>query len=98
MKIMKIIAGAGKYTEKTIIEKKGKIMYTYIKNKGLKMELLNRVQAAEYLGLKPRTLDVWASTKRYDLKYIKVGGKVKYRKEHLDQFLESRTISNAEQK
>ena len=55
--------------------------------------LLNRKEAAEYLGLEPRTLDVWASTKRYNLKYIKVGRLCKYRKEDLDAFLDSRTIN-----
>lgn len=55
-------------------------------------QFYNRVEAAEYLGVKPHTLDVWACTKRYDLKYIKVGRLVKYKKEHLDEFLSSRLV------
>lgn len=55
-------------------------------------DFYNRKEAAEYLGVKPHTLDVWASQKRYDLKYIKVGRLVKYKKEHLDEFLAARVI------
>jgi hypothetical protein len=46
-------------------------------------------RAALYIGLKNHnTLAVWRSTKRYDLKFIKVGGAVRYRKSTLDKFLE----------
>lgn len=55
--------------------------------------LLCREQAAEYLGVKPRTLDVWASTHRYNLKFIKVGRLAKYRIEDLDDFLDRRTVN-----
>ena len=57
-----------------------------------KPEFLDTKQAAEFLGgLSPVTLNTWRSTKRYDLPYIKVGGKVRYRLEELIAFLESRT-------
>ena len=56
------------------------------------MKLLNRKEAGEYLGIKPNTLDAWASTGRYNLKYIKVGRLVRYRKEDLDAFPEERTM------
>lgn len=55
-------------------------------------KLLNSTQAANYIGVAPGTLEVWRSTKRYNLPYIKVGRLVKYRKESLDAFLESRTV------
>lgn len=55
---------------------------------------LTRKEAAEYLGVKPGTLDVWACTGRYHLKYIKVGRLVRYRKEDLDEFLDKRTVNN----
>lgn len=55
--------------------------------------LYSRDEAADYLGLKSQTLDVWASTKRYNLKYIKVGRLAKYRKEDLDDFLARRTVN-----
>jgi excisionase family DNA binding protein len=59
--------------------------------------LLTRKQAAEYLGLEPRTLDVWACTKRYNLRFTKVGRLAKYRKEDLDDFLAQRTVNVAEE-
>lgn len=59
--------------------------------------LLSRRQAAEYLGVELETLHNWACTKRYNLKYIKVGRLAKYRKEDLDDFLARRTISSNEE-
>ncbi len=50
--------------------------------------LFNRKKAAQYLGdFSPGTLAVWACTKRYDLKFIKIGRSVRYRKSDLDAFL-----------
>lgn len=57
-----------------------------------KSALYNNDEAAQYLGIKPRTLEVWRSTKRYSIPYVKVGGLVRYRLESLDKFLESRTV------
>jgi excisionase family DNA binding protein len=57
-----------------------------------KAELFNNTEAAAYIGVTPGTLEVWRSTKRYNLPFIKVGRLVKYRKESLDAFLESRTV------
>lgn len=57
--------------------------------------LLSRPQAATYLGVKPNTLAVWQSTKRYRIPYIKVGRLVKYHKADLDAFLQQRTIGGA---
>lgn len=53
--------------------------------------LRDEVFAARYIGVKPGTLQVWRSTKRYDLPYIKVGRLVRYRQSALDAFLTSRT-------
>lgn len=58
--------------------------------------LLTRKQAAEYIGVEPSTLDVWASTKRYSLKFIKVGRLAKYRITDLDEFLSRRTVNAGE--
>lgn len=61
------------------------------------MELLNqfltRKEAAIYLGVKPETLDRWACTKRYKIKYTKIGRLTKYRKEDLDAFIQERTVN-----
>jgi excisionase family DNA binding protein len=57
-----------------------------------KSDLLTREQAAEYLGIKPETLAVWLTTKRYNLPVVKIGRCVRYRLRDLEQFIESRTI------
>ena len=49
--------------------------------------LLDRKTAAKYLAVSPGTLAVWDCTKRYDLKPIKVGRAVRYRRADLDAFL-----------
>ena len=54
--------------------------------------LLDRKSAARYLRVSPGTLAVWDCTKRYDLKPIKIGRAVRYRKADLDQFIEQRLL------
>ncbi|KQS34232.1 helix-turn-helix domain-containing protein [Dyadobacter sp. Leaf189] len=54
--------------------------------------LLDRKAAARYLAVSPGTLAVWDCTKRYDLKPIKVGRAVRYRKSDLDKFLDDRLV------
>lgn len=49
--------------------------------------LLDRKSAAKYLGVSPGTLAVWDCTKRYDLKPIKIGRSVRYRRADLEDFL-----------
>lgn len=51
--------------------------------------LLDRKSAAKYLSVSPGTLAVWDCTKSYDLKPLKIGRAVRYRRSSLDQFLES---------
>lgn len=54
-------------------------------------EILDRKSAAKYLKVSPGTLAVWDCTKRYDLKPMKAGRSVRYRKADLDAFL-TRTL------
>jgi predicted DNA-binding transcriptional regulator AlpA len=56
-------------------------------------QLRNEAEAANILGVKPTTLQIWRSTRRYPLPYIKVGRLVRYRQSALDAFLVSRTHS-----
>ncbi|MBV8501946.1 MAG: helix-turn-helix domain-containing protein [Paucibacter sp.] len=49
--------------------------------------LMTTEQAAAYLAVKPATLQVWRSTNRKKLAYVKVGGNVRYRRQDLDQFI-----------
>ncbi len=57
--------------------------------------LRDEVESAQYLGVKPTTLQIWRSTKRYPLPYIKVGRLVRYRQSALDAFLSQRTRGEA---
>ncbi|MDZ4145690.1 MAG: helix-turn-helix domain-containing protein [Burkholderiales bacterium] len=53
--------------------------------------LRNEVESAQFLGVKPTTLQIWRCTKRYPLPYIKVGRLVRYRQSDLEAFLNLRT-------
>jgi hypothetical protein len=55
--------------------------------------LLTESQAAKALDLRPGTLSVWRSTKRYPLAFVKVGRAVRYRQSDLRAFLESRRVT-----
>jgi len=57
-------------------------------------DLLTEVEAANFLGLEPKTLAVWRSTKRYPLSYVKVGRLVRYCRSDLLAFLDSRRVQN----
>lgn len=54
---------------------------------------LTTAEAAEFLGVKPSTLEVWRTTKRYPLPYIKIGARVFYRRSALVAFENSRTVT-----
>lgn len=54
-------------------------------------ELLTAKQAAKLLGVSLQTLAVWRCERRYDLRYVKVGACVRYRRSDLARFLEQRT-------
>ena len=59
-----------------------------IKTDAKQKMLLNRKEAAKFLGVEENTLAVWACTKRYNLPMIKVGRLVKYRYCDLLKFIE----------
>jgi excisionase family DNA binding protein len=54
-------------------------------------DLLSDKEATEYLGLADGTLAVWRCNGRYQIPFIKIGTKVRYRRAQLDAWLESRT-------
>ena len=58
--------------------------------------LFTRDQAAEYLGVAPQTLAIWAMNGRYSLPFIRVGRLCKYRRSDLDKWLQRRTVGDAE--
>lgn len=58
--------------------------------------LMTNEEAAAMLGTTVSTLQAWRSTKRYNLKYVKIGKSVRYRLEDVQAFIESRTVSPVE--
>jgi excisionase family DNA binding protein len=54
-------------------------------------DLLSEREAAALLDTAPGTLSVWRSTGRYNLPFLKVGRKVRYRRADLLAWLEART-------
>lgn len=52
--------------------------------------LFTRKQAAEFLGVKEKTLAHWLCVGRYDLPVIKIGSLVRYRLSDLEQFITNR--------
>ncbi|BAS67780.1 helix-turn-helix domain-containing protein [Bathymodiolus septemdierum thioautotrophic gill symbiont] len=65
-------------------------------NKSNKPKLLTSKQAADYICVAPDTLAVWRCTGRYNIPYIKIGSKVRYREQNLDEFLDERTQRRTE--
>ena len=59
-------------------------------------QLLTRVQAAEFLGVKEQTLGAWASLGRYNLPQIKVGRLSKYKLSDLEKFCAERSTTTTE--
>jgi excisionase family DNA binding protein len=57
-------------------------------------QLLDERETAEYLDVAQGTLPVWRSSGRYNLPFIKIGRKVRYRRSDLDKWLEERTRSS----
>lgn len=53
--------------------------------------LLDDKAAAKVIDVSPGTLPVWRSTGRYNLPFIKIGRKVRYRRSDLDNWLQART-------
>ena len=61
----------------------------------VKRDLLDTTEAAAILDVVPGTLEVWRSTKRHNIPFVKVGRLVRYRRSDLVAWLESRTIGLA---
>ncbi|WP_341930193.1 helix-turn-helix domain-containing protein [Methyloversatilis discipulorum] len=59
-------------------------------------ELLTAKQAAAFLKVKPGTLACWRTTKRYPLKYTRVGKSIRYRLSDLQAFLAARDSGDDE--
>lgn len=53
------------------------------------MKLLSRAEAAEYLRIKPQTLAKWAVTNTRKIRYHKIGSRVVYDLDDLDEFVKN---------
>lgn len=56
-------------------------------------KLLTEQETAEALSIKPQTLALWRTTKRYDLAYVKIGRAVRYRAADVQAWMASRTVN-----
>lgn len=54
--------------------------------------LLSREDAAKALGIRPQTLACWATTGRYNLPFVKIGRKVKYRLADIERFIAANLV------
>ena len=54
-------------------------------------KLLTTQEAAVYLGLTIKTLNNWRYSQRTKLKYIKLGGAIRYSQKDLDEFIAENT-------
>lgn len=61
-----------------------------------KNSLISPVETAKCLGVKTNTLAVWRSTNRYQLPFVKIGGRVMYRLIDVHRFIEASVINDNE--
>ena len=52
-----------------------------------KSPFISKAELAEYLGLSPFTINSWVSERR-EIKFIKMGSRVMFRKTDVDQWVE----------
>lgn len=57
--------------------------------------LITTAEMAQLLGVSPNTLEVWRSTGRYALPFVKIGRNVRYRKSAASKFIEANTKVSA---
>lgn len=53
--------------------------------------LMDEKQTAEYLNVSTQTLSNWRCSGKYNLPFIRIGRAVRYRIDHLEKWLTSRT-------
>lgn len=59
-------------------------------------QLLKPAEVAKWIGVTEKTLAVWRCEGRYNLKFVKVGGRVLYPQSEVIKFLESRLMSQTQ--
>ena len=56
------------------------------------INLLTPAEAGAILGVTVGTLQIWRTTRRYPLPYVKSGRLVRYKAEDVQAFIDSRTV------
>lgn len=56
--------------------------------------LLPRKSAAKIIGVECNTLATWASTRRYDLPFVRIGSRAFYKVGDVLDFIERNTLNN----
>ncbi len=65
--------------------------------KELNAKLISRASAAKLLGVETNTLAVWATNKRYNLPYYKIGSKVRYKISDLEKFIQNGMVGGEDE-
>lgn len=60
-------------------------------------KLISLTEAAEMLGLTPKTLRNWKSDNELPFPYYKIGGRVKFKLSELEQYVENNRIPTKEE-
>ena len=58
--------------------------------------LVSVKEAATILGIKKKTLEIWRSTQRYFIPYVKIGSSVKYDVKDIEAFIEKNKVQTQE--
>jgi len=56
------------------------------------IDLLTPAETSAVLGVSEGTLMVWRCTKRYPLNFVKIGGRVRYRRQDVEKFVQGRVV------
>jgi hypothetical protein len=59
--------------------------------------LVTPAETAKLLNTTAGVLAVWRSSRRYGLRFVKIGRKVMYRREDIQKFIEARTMPGVEE-
>ncbi|WP_049757693.1 helix-turn-helix domain-containing protein [Magnetococcus marinus] len=62
-------------------------------NQNQPIQLISPKQAASMLGIEVTTLSNWRVSKRYPLSYVRIGRKIMYRLQDVEQFIQSRAVN-----
>ena len=62
-----------------------------------KTKLLTPEEVSQIIGITPESLSVWRCTARYQIPYIKIGSRVRYRESDIMNWLNQRTQNKGDE-